>query len=31
MIPYLVEAIKELKRENVVLKKEIDYLNDKLQ
>jgi hypothetical protein len=31
MIPYLVEAIKELKRENEVLKKEIDYLKGKLQ
>jgi hypothetical protein len=31
MIPYLVEAIKELKRENEVLKKEIDYLRGKFQ
>jgi hypothetical protein len=30
MIPYLVEAIKELKRENEVLKKEIDNLKGKL-
>jgi hypothetical protein len=31
MIPYLIEAIKELKRENEVLKKEIDYLRGKFQ